>query len=490
MKIGILREKVIQDCSLNEKLSLLSDNTGNILFWNSINRLFNPDIISFGSLEKVKEYEKIILTNLIWIRENVEFDYLEKIILDNPNTAFIPMSVGLQCSEFKEDFSFGKSVIRILDNIQKKAVIGVRGEYTAKQLRKNGITNIQIIGCPSMYYWNNPNLKILSTINEPKNLTCNFKSSPFEFQKFNEIDSSFLKYCCDRNALFVEQIKIADNVKNLETEGDKKIYHWLKEHLGIFYNFEEWIYALRNYDFSLGSRFHGNVIALQAGMKSLFLVVDSRTKEMIDFFNLPSITPSEFDSKKDLSYYYKLADYSKFNENYPKLFKNFLIFLKKNGLSIVHTAKPLEFGELDFSVKNNELIYDENLSNNFEWDYLMSNGCSFDKNSKLLKTGKSDPCWAILCKKIPTPDNKKIELTIDCCTETTSHLKVDIGNKDDSIKRCIFSTSFSTNNTRSKISFSINLPDDLFSLKNLILKIYLNNSNESATLYSVNLKSI
>ncbi|NDZ70642.1 polysaccharide pyruvyl transferase family protein, partial [Streptomyces sp. SID10362] len=48
-----------------------------------------------------------------------------------------------------------------------------------------------------------------------------------------------------------------------------------------------WISELRPFDFSFGSRIHGNIAALLAGVPSTVLCGDSRTLELCRYFGIP-----------------------------------------------------------------------------------------------------------------------------------------------------------------------------------------------------------
>ena len=102
----------------------------------------------------------------------------------------------------------------------------------------------------------------------------------------------------------------------------------------MFFDTQEWDNYLRDFEFSMGMRFHGNVIALQNNMRALTVTSDSRTKELTEFFSLPSISLEEFDENKPLSYYYHKADPTEFLKNYPSRKANFIEFSLKNNLTV------------------------------------------------------------------------------------------------------------------------------------------------------------
>ena len=62
----------------------------------------------------------------------------------------------------------------------------------------------------------------------------------------------------------------------------------------LFPNMDVWIHEMKKCRFSVGPRFHGNVVALLAGIPALFVNHCCRVNEMIDFFGLPSVTIEEY----------------------------------------------------------------------------------------------------------------------------------------------------------------------------------------------------
>ena len=339
-----MRNWLNSNLSPEEKFAILGKNTGNLVFREALDRLFDPVDIPYAYKDFISQFDKIIITDLIWINENVTFDYLEKMV-DKYDASFIPMSIGLQSKTQDINFKLAENTVRLLSKMQERAILGVRGEYTADVLQKYGIKNIQIIGCPSVYYWNNPNLKIGSK--HPNSITCcsNFKSFSYIL---NEKDRDFLSYCANKNMRFIEQTgQFTLWNANHDEKYFSRINSWMQQRSITPYTKEEWQDAIKEANFSMGGRFHGNIIALWNNIKSLFIVSDSRTTELTKFFHLPTITFKEFDKSKPIEYYYDKADYTEFNKHYPSLFKKFYDYAKKNGLPFSEKANPLMFNAKD-----------------------------------------------------------------------------------------------------------------------------------------------
>ena len=74
MKIALLKNYPTDSRNIDELFVSVGMNSGNIVYWESLIRLFNPDIVSFKDIEKFVDYDAVIVTDLCWIRENVEYE--------------------------------------------------------------------------------------------------------------------------------------------------------------------------------------------------------------------------------------------------------------------------------------------------------------------------------------------------------------------------------------------------------------------------------
>src|SRR5690606_24731202 len=100
------------------------------------------------------------------------------------------------------------------------------------------------------------------------------------------------------------------------------------ENESLHFSLNDWVKYCEKYDFSMGSRFHGNVASFLAGSRSLMIVCDTRTREMSEFFSFPFIWENEFDSNKTLNEYYQMADFSNLISDYHNKISRFCVFLK------------------------------------------------------------------------------------------------------------------------------------------------------------------
>jgi len=332
--IDTIREKGLPE---EKKFEILGDNTGNMLFWHALIQLLDLDVVPRNTIEEDKErldsYSSFITTDLIWIGQDVDFSYMRSFLDAIGDKPLIPISVGLQHSHFDPDFKLHTNTAAILKELSERCVLGVRGYYTAEILNKYRITNIDVIGCPSLYY----NSSVLKKIkNSPKSIekVClNFETF---FHNLTDPKLDFLLFGAQNNYSFVEQTKYRLTLEqcNNKIEIYNYLKLWLDKETRIFFDIDEWREFARKFDFSIGYRFHGNVISLWEGIPALFITCDSRTKELCETFALPTLDFNDFDINHSIEHYYNLADYSEFAKKYAERLKKFIDFSHKNGLKV------------------------------------------------------------------------------------------------------------------------------------------------------------
>lgn len=332
-KIGIFLDE-IRDYSIpeQEKFAKVAYNTGNLIFWESLKVNLNLDIKSRWYIKNSKQldlsgYKAFVTTDLIWIRQMQDFSYLNDVLDVIGDLPLAAISVGLQNDDFDQDFIIHPNTVKVLNRISERFPLGVRGEYTAEILNKYGIDRTVIIGCPSMYM-NTLGLRSVNNSQKVVNtVAMNFQTF---FQKLDKPKIDFLIYGMKNGWDFVEQTQSElSNAQINDIKTLNQIQSWIIQSRKCFFNVDDWRKYIKQVDFNIGARFHGNVIGLWEGVPALFLTSDSRTKELCSFFSLPQLDISNFDSSKPIEYYYSMADYSAFHSIYPKLYINWNNYILK-----------------------------------------------------------------------------------------------------------------------------------------------------------------
>ena len=335
MKIGIFSDAFeTKNESYDVKYERVGRNSGNLVFLRSIRKLFDPTFINpyYGYHDVKEKYEDVdafITTDLIWIRPNTRMENVECIFKHVGDRPLIPISVGLQADTTSTDFEMHPETAKLLQEMSERCTIGVRGYYAAYILNKNHVKNIAVIGCPSLFYKSNYDFKAPADYNNIKAISSYRTAFYPDFHRWSSPkELEYLSYCTSYNMGFVEQTGMN------EMDDNAKFGAWINRNRTIFFDVDEWDTYLQNYDFHIGMRFHGGIISMQNGLRSLFLTSDSRTTELTDFFCLPKMPVSEFDASKPIEYYYEKADYSQFNKRFEYLKDNFRAFSEVNGMTV------------------------------------------------------------------------------------------------------------------------------------------------------------
>lgn len=328
----------VENKNLNHQINLerVGLNSGNMLFWYALSEILDIDIntLQESAWKKVdlSPYNAFITTDLIWIRENATFPSVQKQLELAGGRPLIPISIGLQSGSAKKDFALHEDTIRLLSELQERCELGIRGEYTAEILNMNGIKNIKIIGCPSMYLPFDYQFKIRKKETTLRYASVNMRSM---YSQLKPEELKFLVYAANHKYSFCEQTShpfcpaICKDTPTYEY-----LNKWFNTYKTIFFDVDDWKNYMSSMDFSMGCRFHGNVVALWEGVPALFITVDSRTTELCKHFSLPTMQMKDFDAEKDIRYYYDLADYTQFNRIYATRLDEFIDFLKTNNLPI------------------------------------------------------------------------------------------------------------------------------------------------------------
>lgn len=250
------------------------------------------------------------------------------------------------------DANVDERSVRLLQVMAERAdTVAVRGEFTADLCAKYGVKNVTIIGCQSAYIAAVLNLENRALQSKAERPVINTSMGPDE--------RPLLRLGMAANAGIIgqgdyteekisrDQISKADFVADTENytlypsvsraikngEFSRGAYFdYIKTNFHKFYDVPGWrAYMAENYDFCAGTRFHGNMTALQAGLPALWIEHDLRTQELCRHLNLPSIrheTLNDYSSMQDLA---AACSYDAFWKQMPARTREFYAYIKNNG---------------------------------------------------------------------------------------------------------------------------------------------------------------
>ncbi|MDG6111043.1 polysaccharide pyruvyl transferase family protein [Lactococcus formosensis] len=346
---------------------IYGQNMGNMLFYgsvyNAVSKNKNNIIQTSRAIEVINEADYYLMP-----QANLFYKYFSKNIeghirrMKEISIPTIIVGVGYQssvgASSFEnEDPQLNKLVKEFVSSVlENSASIGVRGQITKKYLLNLGFaeSDIDIIGCPSVRFFGSEldlvareypdfsaNMKIAVNYTPTRynnawgkvitNIFKEYKNSYAILQDKYEINNLSWKF---PNVVLP---KIPEKIKKLSDIPVTPMHPVFKENRGrVFTDANQWINSMKTFDFSIGTRIHGNIASILAGTPSLVIAIDTRTLELAEYFKIPYVMLSDLDKYPNLESLYNKAieDMPLFYDNYSNILKDYHSFFKKNGIII------------------------------------------------------------------------------------------------------------------------------------------------------------
>lgn len=343
----------------------LGSNLGNMLFQEAVCGaldLKNEELIAVGhdlyhkQADTINARGKALILPLANLFRN-EFErkineYAE--LIERLSIPVVVVGVGCQT-----DLNYSLDLLRPIDKsvkrfsravLERSASIGVRGECTYNYLKSLGFNDVEVIGCPSMYSHGGvfPELKKVKDVGDNVRFALNISSSIRQCEFSTGIESAAklidvifsrfpraeifpqeqrtLEAILYRRAGFFDELSaLSDNTKKIIEENDG---------LSMFFDSRSWVSYLKGFDVSFGTRIHGNIASILAGVPSVVFAHDSRTLELCEFHNIPALKAG---GSLDVDCVLEAAGECdvKIAKEYGAKYINFRNFLKRNGVSIV-----------------------------------------------------------------------------------------------------------------------------------------------------------
>jgi len=247
-----------------------------------------------------------------------------------------------------------KRVLRII--AQKSASIGVRGAFTAEVLWNLGIKNVRIVGCPTLFRNNDPNLRIdLPRLDDARHVVFTLR---------REVSNAYAKNIgryldTQRESILsldrrfeitiaaqgeIEEKKICmgtleqreQAIRELTAQGwfaggDDRLIELYRDRLFYSDIVADYEQLVRRNDLVLGYRLHGNLMALANGVPSIYFSYDSRTGEFVDTLQIPSYDVFS-DEAFELEAYWDQTRFERFNLMYRQRYSEMRHFLDENAI--------------------------------------------------------------------------------------------------------------------------------------------------------------
>lgn len=241
------------------------------------------------------------------------------------------------------------------------ANIGVRGEFTRRVLEEHGLGDSAVVlGCPSLFINPDPQLgrKIEArlTAGGPRRIAV--AAGHQAWRHLSRIESSLCRLMAETGGVYITQsplemvmlgrgdfASIASSeqaaVRNIVgSDLSPEVFEtWANQYARVFFSVSAWMEYLRRYDFVIGSRIHGIMLGLQAGLPSLCIAHDSRTRELCETMCVPFVMASDIAggaTRSDILRLYEF-DGSAFDSNRATLASKFSSFFDVGDISLART---------------------------------------------------------------------------------------------------------------------------------------------------------
>ena len=226
----------------------------------------------------------------------------------------------------------------------------LRGYFTKELFNKLGYKDAVVTGCPSMYQYGRD-----FSVQYDKVTKDEFK--PALNGTIRLVKKALKDY---ENSEFFDQSEFFCLLyKGNESQALKcvKKYGYTcatlieQDRLNLFIDMQDWMdyFLSNNFSFSCGSRIHGNIMPILSGTPAAVCSLDSRTREMAEFFDIPIVSKNDL-QKRDLYEVYSEIDYSKFNTTFSGKYDCYERFLVERGIVRKTNKNPLlsvDIGHVD-----------------------------------------------------------------------------------------------------------------------------------------------
>ena len=244
--------------------------------------------------------------------------------------------------------------------------ISLRGQMTFDAILSKGLAEKCIItGCPSNFI--NPSNHLGSEIfrrrsqNSIKRIAV-VSGNP-NLPLFNKLEQSLVKIVEDTNGLYVcqhpiEMLQLSNReYTNISASDlllykkythpeltDDEFFQWFHRWTYIFTSVPEWLSTMKRFDFVVGTRIHGVMAGIQAGIPSLCLCIDSRTLELCETMMIPHVSAFHYlhgISLEEIDFIFSQWDWNAFDDNRQILALRFTDFFNGNQLEVFGPCKSI-----------------------------------------------------------------------------------------------------------------------------------------------------
>ncbi|BDM24251.1 polysaccharide pyruvyl transferase family protein [Pseudomonas sp. LRP2-20] len=348
-----------------ELYNLVGHNTGNLAFHYAINRIIgtvprtvswstNPEIInSMGDIG--------IMPCANQLGTHMNMGGLANVFKQlKPN--FVAIGLGAQGGVGHNDIPvLPEGTLAWLDALVARAAsshpnITVRGDYTLRVLDHYGFGDKAVsLGCPSLLINKATDHGVkLQELYKKKVSKVAIAAGHPNWKALSTLESSLVRMMEDTNGMYIvqatdEAVALSRNdfdsvnpeyIQKLKgylklNLDDSQFAQWIRKYFISFYNIPAWMEYLRRFDFVVGARIHGVMLAIQAGVPGLCIAHDSRIRELCEKCKIPFVMADAVKDGINVQDLQHLVEFDgqAFDKNRQIIAEQYQTFLQQNGIA-------------------------------------------------------------------------------------------------------------------------------------------------------------
>jgi hypothetical protein len=326
-------------------------NSGNLVFYTAGASFFwnqNTTYITLDEIEKKLAEDKNWAKNNFDLVITMECDIFKELfigwmereaeIYKNIGLPVFVIGAGANCSvDYQISYShkLSETIKKYIGSIlDSGGNVTLRGNFTELFLEKIGFNNLFVSGCPSLFI-RGKNACIAEKVSrENFSPAFNARAAQCISERLYEVfpNSKYIDQTEYFDILYHPEPLYEGRIKRLR-DIVKKLY--VEDRIYGDMNYVPLVEEIKkqNYNFSYGEKLHGNILFLQLNKPCFIKVIDSRVREICEFFKIPNSLDIQFDENNDDLYaLYCSLDFSDFNVRYQNAYTAFKLFLENNEI--------------------------------------------------------------------------------------------------------------------------------------------------------------
>lgn len=328
---------------VEDRLKAMGHNSGNLIFQYATTLLFDVDRrhVGFAALPYSDTSARrgsgfLIFPAANMLRMGTDWKHLCKYIR-NTKLPIIVLGLGAQSSSLEGEretidaLRADESVMELVKLFADQAVlVTVRGDYTAIACKELGIPNVEVMGCPSAMI--NPDKTLgltlerqLEALKSQKDIKAGLAAAaPYEIYDDESklaLERKMLSWLIPSGGGYLQQSGgediyrmsrgLSGELKSRVRKDLNKIlapdvsstafWNYIDQYARLFESAPEWFEYLKDHDMMIGTRIHGNMAGLAAGIPGVLIAHDSRTGELGRTMKLPTASSNALLEAESLS---------------------------------------------------------------------------------------------------------------------------------------------------------------------------------------------